>query len=119
MPIEVELPDGNIVEFPEGTSSANMELALAKYREKDLSRRYREAGINPKSSSTAGMGAGERIAAGFGKAFSDTASGLKQAALKTATMPFDALNATTDALGIGGAGARLNHDIGGYLNTQI
>ncbi len=34
MPIEVELPDGNIVEFPDGTSSGTMEMALAKYRQK-------------------------------------------------------------------------------------
>ncbi|MFL9582360.1 hypothetical protein [Stenotrophomonas sp. AB1(2024)] len=34
MPIEVELPDGNIVEFPDGTSPGTMEMALAKYRQK-------------------------------------------------------------------------------------
>lgn len=34
MPIEVELPDGNIVEFPDGTSSGTMEMALAKYRQR-------------------------------------------------------------------------------------
>ncbi|MFD0738225.1 hypothetical protein ACFQZQ_02835 [Lysobacter koreensis] len=32
MPIEVELPDGTIVEFPEGTKPKTMEMALAKYR---------------------------------------------------------------------------------------
>lgn len=32
MPIEVELPDGSIAEFPDGTSNATMEMALAKYR---------------------------------------------------------------------------------------
>lgn len=32
MPIEVELPDGTIAEFPDGTSTATMEMALAKYR---------------------------------------------------------------------------------------
>lgn len=32
MPIEVELPDGTIAEFPDGTSNATMEMALAKYR---------------------------------------------------------------------------------------
>lgn len=34
MAIEVELPDGSIVEFPDDTSSATMEMALAKYRER-------------------------------------------------------------------------------------
>jgi hypothetical protein len=34
MTIEVELPDGSIVEFPDDTSSATMEMALAKYRER-------------------------------------------------------------------------------------
>jgi hypothetical protein len=32
MPIEVELPDGTIAEFPDGTSNATMEMALAKFR---------------------------------------------------------------------------------------
>jgi hypothetical protein len=32
MPLEVELPDGTIAEFPDGTSNATMEMALAKYR---------------------------------------------------------------------------------------
>lgn len=32
MPIEVELPDGNIVEFPDGTDNATMERALSSYR---------------------------------------------------------------------------------------
>lgn len=31
MPIEVELPDGSIAEFPDGTDSATMERALASY----------------------------------------------------------------------------------------
>ncbi len=31
MPIEVELPDGNIAEFPDGTDNATMERALAQY----------------------------------------------------------------------------------------
>ncbi|WP_202911071.1 hypothetical protein [Stenotrophomonas maltophilia] len=32
MPIEVELPDGNVVEFPDGTDNATMERALSQYR---------------------------------------------------------------------------------------
>lgn len=31
MPIEVELPDGNVVEFPDGTDTATMERALQQY----------------------------------------------------------------------------------------
>jgi hypothetical protein len=31
MPIEVELPDGSIAEFPDGTDNATMEKALARY----------------------------------------------------------------------------------------
>lgn len=34
MPIEVELPDGNIVEFPDGTDNATMERALSQYAAK-------------------------------------------------------------------------------------
>ena len=33
MPIEVELPDGLIAEFPDGTSNATMEMALSRYRQ--------------------------------------------------------------------------------------
>jgi len=33
MTIEVELPDGTIAEFPDGTSPQTMEMALARYRE--------------------------------------------------------------------------------------
>lgn len=33
MTIEVELPDGSIAEFPDGTSPKTMEMALAKYRQ--------------------------------------------------------------------------------------
>ena len=31
MPIEVELPDGSIAEFPDGTDNATMEMALSQY----------------------------------------------------------------------------------------
>jgi len=31
MPIEVELPDGNTVEFPDGTDTATMEAAMRRY----------------------------------------------------------------------------------------
>lgn len=33
MPIEVELPDGSIAEFPDGTSNSTMEMALSRYRQ--------------------------------------------------------------------------------------
>src|SRR3990172_1809204 len=33
MPIEVELPDGTIVEFPDGTKPQTMEMALARYKD--------------------------------------------------------------------------------------
>lgn len=33
MTIEVELPDGSVVEFPDGTSQKTMEMALARYRQ--------------------------------------------------------------------------------------
>ena len=34
MTIEVELPDGSVAEFPDGTSNATIEMALSKYRAK-------------------------------------------------------------------------------------
>lgn len=38
MPIEVELPDGTIAEFPDGTSNATMEMALSRYRARPAGR---------------------------------------------------------------------------------
>lgn len=38
MAIEVELPDGTIAEFPDGTDNATMEFALASYRRPSSSR---------------------------------------------------------------------------------
>ena len=37
MPIEVELPDGTIAEFPDGTDNATMKQALAKYTQRTAS----------------------------------------------------------------------------------
>lgn len=53
MPIEVELPDGNIVEFPDGTSPGTMEMALAKYRQKPARADF--SGVRASTDSTAQM----------------------------------------------------------------
>lgn len=105
MPIEVELPDGNIVEFPDGTDNATMERALSQYAAKPARPDFgnvqsrvttgRGAAIRqqpkiPRTQAeldaatgtnldpTAGMTRREQVRAGFGKAFSDTGKGLRQ-----------------------------------------
>lgn len=105
MPIEVELPDGNIVEFPDGTDNATMERALAQYsarpsrpdfsnvqtrvttgrgaaiRQRPKIPRTQEeldVATGTNLDPTAGMTRRQQVRAGFGKAFADTGQGLKQ-----------------------------------------
>jgi hypothetical protein len=105
MPIEVELPDGNIVEFPDGTDNATMERALSQYAAKPMRPDFsnvqarvttgRGAAVRQKPKiprtqaeldaatgtnldPSAGMGRFQQARAGFGKAFADTGQGLKQ-----------------------------------------
>lgn len=135
-PIEVELPGGQVVEFPAGTDTATMERALQQYTREQgetrggsmikrvefpdgsvkrievpadatdeqilafaksqyqggqaqpglsLEERYQRAGIDPNQyNATDGQSFGQNMAAGFGKAFSDTGLGLQQLGLSAA-----------------------------------
>jgi hypothetical protein len=105
MPIEVELPDGNIVEFPDGTDNATMERALAQYAASPKRPDFRnstassqiisgatdrkrpkiprtqaelDAATGTNLDPTAGMSRFQQARAGFGKAFADTGQGLRQ-----------------------------------------
>ncbi|MFP7721414.1 hypothetical protein [Lysobacter sp. A3-1-A15] len=134
VPIEVELPDGQVVEFPAGTDTATMERALQQYTRENgqaasgsnvkrvefpegsirrievpegatdeqilafaqsqyrpdrsqmsVADRYAAAGVNPNQySATDGQSFGQNMAAGFGKAFSDSGLGFQQLGLSAA-----------------------------------
>lgn len=78
MAIEVELPDGRVVEFPDGTDNATMERALSQFSsqpQRTPAPIQSEAPENP----TDGMSTFDRVAAGVGKSAMDTYRGLKQA----------------------------------------
>jgi hypothetical protein len=67
--IEVELPDGSIAEFPDGTDKAIIKSALQKRFAKSEPTTY-----DP----TSAMSGGQRFVAGYGKVGSDLARGAKQ-----------------------------------------
>ncbi len=84
MPIEVELPDGNVVEFPDGTDNATMERALSSYSQQapaDFSNVEGGASstTTPSVDPTDRMSNSEKFFAGMGKSAVDTLRGIKQA----------------------------------------
>lgn len=99
MPIEVELPDGTIAEFPDGTSNSTMEMALSRYRQTKSGPNFGNVQSSASSTEQARKPAPKRTAAkltgisdemmnpanrtpnfraGIGKAFADGYRGLKQ-----------------------------------------
>lgn len=78
MAIEVELPDGTVVEFPDGTPPAVMEKALASYRapEQRVSADAEFARLQREN--VEGMSGYERFMAGLGKSVADTGRGIGQ-----------------------------------------
>ena len=68
MPIEVELPDGRVVEFPDGTDNATMERALSPFAQPQAAQVPQEQPPNPPD----GMYGFDRLAAGMGKSAVDT-----------------------------------------------
>lgn len=86
MPIEVELPDGSVVSFPDGTPNAVMEGALKAHHQstwkpqqrspQDLQRsalEYRDR--NPVTNDASNM---QNFVAGMGKSLVDTGQGIQQ-----------------------------------------
>lgn len=47
MTIEVELPDGSVAEFPDGTSNKTIEMALSRYRAKPEPKPLKASNYNP------------------------------------------------------------------------
>lgn len=134
MAIEVELPDGNIVEFPDGTDNGTMERALAQYRapaapafgdvrggvsstdqlgdDAALALRYAAAGINPRVKATDGESFLDNAAAGFGAAYVDTKDAVRQLAAQGTAGYLDTVN---DMYAAGWPGAQFAKDAGREL----
>lgn len=84
MPIEIELPDGSIAEFPDGMADAEIERVLSQ----QFGGQSRPDFSNVQSSVTSeaaapsavdGMSGAERFAAGIGRSIVETGRGIRQA----------------------------------------
>lgn len=76
MPIQVQGPDGQLLEFPDGTDRETMRAAMAKrYGGPSQAAPQQEAPADP----TAGMSGVEKFAAGVGRSIVETGRGLRQA----------------------------------------
>lgn len=98
MAIEVELPDGTVVEFPDGTDQATMERALAQYAQQPPPQQARppqEAPPDP----TEGMGGWDRHRAGWGRSLVDTYQAAKQFVIDGAGTQQQFLGNIANALG--------------------
>jgi hypothetical protein len=87
---EAELPDGTVLEFPDGTADEVIDRAVKSHLSQspeivDLPRVQAER-PNP----TEGMGTFDRLAAGFGKSFVDGYEGVKQLGTSAARMMAEA-----------------------------
>lgn len=85
--IEVELPDGSVAEFPDGTSPDVMKQALAKYRQpaQDWKPKKRTAAdiiAEAKAKQTGETSWTDAAVSAFGKSFRDTGLGLAQSISK-------------------------------------
>lgn len=80
MSIEVELPDGNVVEFPDDTPRHVMEAALKQYAARPIRKRSPQdiRDLAGARDPTEGMSFAAQVGAGFGKSFVDTAQGARQ-----------------------------------------
>lgn len=85
MAIEVELPDGSVVEFPDGTDTATMERALAQHaqatvqapwqpRQRSVEELRQGQGFDP----TEGNSFLQNAVLGFGRSFVNTGEGIAQ-----------------------------------------
>ena len=82
MPIEVEMADGSIAEFPDGTPTAVMQKAAQEYHRANWKPTKRSPddirAMAGKQDPTEGMGFASQYAAGWGKSYNDTWNGLRQ-----------------------------------------
>ena len=92
MPIEIELPDGSIAEFPDGMPDTEIEAAIQ--RQFPRQQPAQPAQDKPVRA-TDTMGGLERFRAGIGKGLTDVADGIAQAVVDQASRP---IPATADVL---------------------
>lgn len=88
MPIEIELPDGSIAEFPDGMPDTEIEAAIQ--RQFPRQQPAQPAQDKPVRA-TDTMGGLERFRAGIGKGLTDVADGIAQAAVDQFSRPIPAL----------------------------
>jgi hypothetical protein len=84
MAIEVELPDGSIAEFPDGTSPEVMKSALAKRFGRAKPKTLEELTPGLSTNPTDGMGIGSRLASASGSRMNDLGTALKQTGIDLA-----------------------------------
>lgn len=121
MPIEVELPDGNVVEFPDGTDNATMERALASYSQQEPADFSNVRGgvsstTTPSTDPTDRMSNSEKFFAGMGKSAVDTYRGIKQASTDSAQRSVMAGTLGLDSLGLDSARNSLVRNVGLPIN---
>jgi hypothetical protein len=124
--MEVELPSGEVVEFPDGTPNHVMEAALRDYHARTWKpRNYSAASVKQNAALHRGfhpvteeMGAGATFAAGAGKAIMDTGRGIGQILGMRSTQDVDESRQTDDALLNTGAGIGGNF-VGGAAQAVV
>ncbi|WP_313642323.1 hypothetical protein [Stenotrophomonas sp.] len=86
MPIEIELPDGTIAEFPDGMPDAEIEAVIQKQFPAPAA-----AQPEPAYRATDAMSGLDRFRAGIGKGLTDAGEGIAQAVVDQASRPIPAL----------------------------
>lgn len=94
--IEIELPDGSIAEFPDGTDDRTIERALASFARSPEA----VATADPASDPTEGMSGWERARAGFGKSAVDFGRGLVQSGVDGLSAGVGATRSALSGMGL-------------------
>lgn len=118
MAIEVELPDGTVVEFPDGTDQATMERALAQYAQQPPPQQPRppqEAPPDP----TEGMGGWDQYRSGLGRSLVRTYRGGKQFGTESWITQSALASGLLDKIGAKGAANAVRRYVGSPLARSL
>lgn len=103
MPIEVELPDGSIAEFPDGMADADIEAVIQKQFPSPSPAAARAApAAQPAPRATDDMSGLDRFRAGIGKGLVDTGEGILQTVIDQFSRPANVTQAAVDRFAPGG-----------------